>query len=535
MKSTSSCTDRLFDANIPYGQISILIDSLKRGTSAGPDGITPEHLVHGKSQELCSHLAVAYSACLSHGIVPSVVKLGTVIPLLKKPSLDPSDPSNYRPITVSSMHSKLIELSIIPVQEISDTQFGYRPGRGANFAVTLVHDVSQIFVQNGSPVYIATLDAEKCFDSVWHKGIFYKLKDALPLSQWRFLYKWYSQLQARVKFNGEVSDIYSIYRGTRQGGILSPIIFNIFLNDLLIELKSAQHGVRLGNMLLNSVAYADDVSLISATATGLQVLLDICGKYADKWRMRFNVTKSNCMVIGKNILQQVPTFSICSEEMKIVNSVNLLGVNINSKCDAQIHVDNRVRKCRMSYYGLGNSGMAYPGLATDVKSHLWRTICDPVLSYGIECISLGKKHWDCLQSLQGQCIKKFMGLSKRSRHSNLLKALSITNIAVTCKNNSISLLKRIMSINTPTNDLCDYLIERYYTHKTLYPKTLVGRVIQMGISPLELICDRTVSSRANSASDDGHIDSLRYLVSEENYIKPWSAEYKLVQLLTRSF
>ena len=130
---------------------------------------------------------MAYFACLSHGIVPSAVKLGTVIPLLKKPSLDPSDPYNYRPITVSSMHSKLIELSIIPVQEISDTQFGYRPGRGANFAVTLVHDISQIFVQNGSPVYIATLDAEKCFDSVWHKGIFYKLKDALPLSQWRFL------------------------------------------------------------------------------------------------------------------------------------------------------------------------------------------------------------------------------------------------------------------------------------------------------------------------------------------------------------
>ena len=57
----------------------------------------------------------------------------------------------------------------------------------------------------------------------------------------------------------------------------------------------------------------------------------------------------------------------------------------------------------------------------------------------------------------------------------------------------------------------------------------------MGISPLELICDKTVSSRANPTSDDGHIDSLRYLVSEENYIKPWSAEYKLVQLLTRSF
>ena len=71
-----------------------------------------------------------------------------------------------------------------------------------------------------------------------------------------------------------------------------------------------------------------DVNLISATATGLHVLLDICGKYADKWRMRFNVTKSNCIVIGKNILQQLPTFSICSEEMKIVNSVILLGVNI---------------------------------------------------------------------------------------------------------------------------------------------------------------------------------------------------------------
>ena len=124
---------------------------------------------------------------------------------------------------------------------------------------------------------------------------------------------------------------------------------------------------------------------------------------------------------------------------------------------------------------------------------------------------------DIYSIYRGQCIKKCMGLSKRSRHSNLLKAmlkaLSITNIAVTCKNNSISLLKRIMSINTPTNDLCHYLIERYITHKTLYPKTLVGRVIQMGISPLELICDRTVSSRANPTSDDGHIDSQCAILS----------------------
>ena len=171
-------------------------------------------------------------------------------------------------------------------EKVSNTQFGFRKGRGTSFCNSFLNDVSALFKSKGSIVYTCSLDAEKCFDRIWHDGLFHKLWGVLPVEHWLFLYTWYNSLSAMVRWNGQYSTSFSITTGTRQGSLLSPYLFNIFLDNLLVELYETDIGVRVGTCKFNSYAYADDItllspgkcyyssSLLSPTITGLQRLLD---------------------------------------------------------------------------------------------------------------------------------------------------------------------------------------------------------------------------------------------------------------------
>jgi len=130
--------------------------------------------------------------------VPSTLCIGIIIPILKKSTLDQNVPNNYRPITLGSTHGKLLERLMLPKDSIHPNQFGYREGRGAPMACTFVDDLLKYCRFKGSPVFVCSLDAEKCFDSIWHDGLFYKLLDKIPKSHWLFLYRWYASIECFV-------------------------------------------------------------------------------------------------------------------------------------------------------------------------------------------------------------------------------------------------------------------------------------------------------------------------------------------------
>ncbi len=152
------------------------------------DGVTSDHFVHGKSDHLCTLLADVYSVALSHGCVPTVFNMGVIVPILKKASLDPNLIKNYHPVRASSIHTKLVELTMVPSADISDNQFGFRDGRSTGMACSMLNDVISYCNEAKSFLYIAALDAEKCFDSVCHFSLFVKLLGVLPDIHWLFLY-----------------------------------------------------------------------------------------------------------------------------------------------------------------------------------------------------------------------------------------------------------------------------------------------------------------------------------------------------------
>ena len=105
------------------------IKSLKKSPSSGYDGITVSHLFHAISDPLIKILCELYSAIITTSTVPDIFAVGIIVPILKKATLCSNDPNNYRPITLSSVHSKIVELSLIPQDTAADTQFGFRKGQ----------------------------------------------------------------------------------------------------------------------------------------------------------------------------------------------------------------------------------------------------------------------------------------------------------------------------------------------------------------------------------------------------------------------
>ena len=86
-------------------------------------------------------------------------------------------------------------------------------------------------------MFVAALDAEKCFDSICHVSLFLKLIHVLPIHERLVLYNWY-KLNAVVKWNGSYSKSFCVTGGTRQGSVLSPYLFNISINQLLLDLNN---------------------------------------------------------------------------------------------------------------------------------------------------------------------------------------------------------------------------------------------------------------------------------------------------------
>jgi len=161
--------------------------------------------------------------------------------------------------------------------------FGYR---GLRVCVRL-HHVMWYDVKGGK-IYCAFLDASDAFNKVLHNGLFVKLlKRNVSINFVRSLIDWYSKLTGCVSWNNCYGDVFKIECGVCQG-VLSPVLFAVYVDDIIKELQLAGYGVRVGVRYMGSLLYADDTAFLANSCYGLQQMLDICTQYGHTWNIIFN-------------------------------------------------------------------------------------------------------------------------------------------------------------------------------------------------------------------------------------------------------
>ena len=217
--------------------------------------------------------------CVSHCFLSIVFFLPqslmnvVLVPIVKDKTGNLGAKDNYRPIAMASATSKILERVILnrcsAQLSTGHHQFGFKANHSTDMAIYALKEITDYYLCNGSPVFICFLDARKAFDRVNHWKLFEKLIDrGVDPHLVKLILYWYRSQQFHVRWGKSTSKGFSVSNGVRQGGILSPFLFNVYTDDLSVLLDRSGYGCSYQGSV-NHLYYADDMVLLSPTPFGL--------------------------------------------------------------------------------------------------------------------------------------------------------------------------------------------------------------------------------------------------------------------------
>jgi len=416
--------EEVIDQDVSLDEISKAIKRLRRGKAVGVDNYMNEVFMYGgeKIEEatwrLCREIfhQEAYPETWARGLIFPIFKGG--------PIEDTYNPMKYRGITLLSVLGKLyaavlnervtewIESRGILVEE----QAGFRRNRST---VDQLFILTEMIKNASQETYICFIDIQKAYDRVWRDGLWEKLYEyGMKGKMWRVLKNIYDTVESSVLVNEGQSRFFDVDTGLRQGCLLSPILFAIYINGLADEINREKLGVKLiryRDGTLGVLMFADDIALLADTKAKLRKLLDITYLYSLRWRFTFNYDKCAVVVFKSKVPQRKIKYGNCISEctcgnhwklgeqlIKQVHSYKYLGVELDTKltfCDFKKRIKEKARRnvSRIWYMGM------YDGcLSVKATINLYQALVRSVLEYA--CEIWGDEIWD-----EGERVQREMG------------------------------------------------------------------------------------------------------------------------------
>ena len=417
---------------------------LKGGKSPDDDEISAEHFLNAP-YGVFIRLQHIFNAMLVHSFVPRQFANGSILPLVKDKHGNRSDINNYRGITISPIASKIFEhllkTMLHPFLETNPLQFGFKKKSSTMHATYCLKETINHYVENGSRVFCAFLDASKAFDRLVHAGLFLKLiARGVPKILLDLVIFWYSHLKCRVNWDNSYSEWFSVKAGVRQGGILSPDFYCLYVEDLVNILKAKNVGCHILSVFLAALIYADDMALLSPSVKGLCILLEACNDYCIQWDICLNARKSKLMYFGSRCTN-LYTPSLNGTPIEWVETCMYLGVCLMSSKKFKCSVTDRIQK----FYKCANAIFRIEGRSDDLTMlSLVESHCLPILTYGIEVVDFfDPRQRSKIRAAYNSLFRKIFGYRNFESVTNLQLSLARPTWEILCHSRKESFHHRL--------------------------------------------------------------------------------------------
>ena len=369
--------------NVTCDGVLKLLQSLDIKKATGPDTL-PARLLKEFADEISPILTYIFQKSLDSGIIPSDWREANISPIFKKG--DRSVPSNYRPVSITSICCKLIEHIIFSnIMDhynqhhiLTEAQHGFRPGRSCETQLIITAQDLTKSIDDREQVDAIVLDFSKAFDRVPHQRLLRKLdhygiRGHLLLWAENFL----THRSQRVVIDGQSSEWVPVTSGVPQGTVLGPLLFLTFINDLPAGITSKLRLFADDCLMYRSINNTSD-------SIKLQEDLDRLHKWSLDWQMLFNTDKCHLMRFTRrrNIIDS--QYHLGDDQLTSVSEYPYLGLTFSTDMSWQKQIDKMTTKANrmlgLLRRNLRNCSQkireqAYIGL---VRPHL--EYCSPVWS-----------------------------------------------------------------------------------------------------------------------------------------------------------
>lgn len=378
--------------HITKEEVQKAIDTAKNGKAVGPDKI-PAEILKLFSEEGINTLTRLYNVVYDTGEIPTDWLHSTFVTIPKKPTSKKCE--EYRTISIMS-HTLKIFLKIIHARiyqqceaNIEETQFGFRNAVGTREALFALNVLIQRCRDINCDVYLCFIDFSKAFDRVKHEELISILrKTGADDKNIRIIAKLYWQQTAEVRVGDHKTKKIKICRGVRQGCVLSPILFNIYSEQIFKEALDSVEGIIVNGELLNNIRYADDSVIMSSSAEGLQIMMEKIKSTSEKYGICLNIKKTKHMVVSKNNPPPVNLF-LDNTPIEQVDKYTYLGTCINQQWDHSVEIKCRIERARAAFIQMKKI-FTSPDLTLQLKIRILRCYVFSTLLYGAESWTLTK-------------------------------------------------------------------------------------------------------------------------------------------------
>ena len=439
---------------VSVSDVKKAVSRMKSGKSDCDEGFSSDHIVNACSQ-LFVHLSMFLSMALKHQHVPQHMLGSVLVPIPKNLRKSIHDSNNYRSIAISSLIAKIFDNVILSKHEAvlctSDLQFGFRPGHSTTQCTFVLQEITELYAKQKSSTFVTLLDASKAFDRVNYIKLFRLLlkRGFCPLVA-KFMLSSYVTQSMRVRWQSSVSDKFSCSNGVKQGAVLSPVLFCIYMDELLDTLSKSNVGCYIGNRFAGALCYADDLTLLAPSYRAAKRLLSICEQFSKEYDVLFNSSKSVSLVFNQHLMSNchVPDLYLHDQIIPRAKSALHLGNHIgdnslNSNLD-KVKRDIVVRinsfLCNFSYCDF------------DVLCYLFNTYCTAY--YGAPLWDL--QNVSSLSTFWRKCLRRLFRIPART-HSKYMSLLLGKDLLSDIQIRFINFFSKCLGSANPLVKICSHL------------------------------------------------------------------------------